>query len=501
MTAVLGVARAGPLGEWQPPQRGGGSAAGAAHETVGEPLAGRSARSGADPRPSGPLAVLPAATAAPDRAAERDAWAILASVDGIGPMTLGALLRALGDGRGVLATAGAPRGAGRLVEAAASEGIRLEAAVAGAVVAAAGRGAEILATVRESGLVVVTVEDPAYPARLRAIELPPPVLFVLGTPAALDPARAVAVVGTRRPTDGGRRLGGAIAAALAGAGATVVSGLAIGVDGVAHAAALAAGGQTVAVLGGGHARLYPRAHARLAEAIAAEGGAVVSELPPEASPCPGTFPRRNRVISGLADATVVVEAGERSGALITAHWALEQGRGCFLVPGPIDAPRSVGCNRFLREYPGEARLVAGIAELVEDLELAEPARPGGAASSSREAGDAGSAAGTGPGASLFASPAASRRPYPRSFAAGARPTTVAAVLGQSERQVASALARGGTTADVLAATTDLAVPTILAVLTRLEEAGVVVGAFGRYRLTDALDRFTADGPPGGRTQR
>lgn len=437
MSAVLGVARVGPLGEWRLPDEG----------------------------PAG----LSSGPTGPDRTAERGAWAVLASVDGIGPMTLGALLRALGDGRGVLRAAGGPRGAERLVEAAASEGVRLEVLVAAAAVAAADRGAQILAAIEQAGLVVVTAEDAAYPARLRGIELPPPVLFVLGETAALDRPHSVAVVGTRRPTDGGRRLAGAIAAALAGTGATVVSGLAVGIDGTAHAAALAADGPTVAVLGSGHARLYPRAHARLAAAIAAGGGAVVSELPPETSPCPGTFPRRNRVISGLADATVVVEAGERSGALITAHWALEEGRGCFLVPGPLDAPRSIGCNRFLREYPGEARVVAGIAELIEDLELAEGAPAGGMARDRL------------------------RSRSPLSVPAAACPVTVAAVLGASEREVAAALAPGAATADALAAATGFAVPTVLAVLTRLEEAGVAVGAFGRYRLADALDRLAGDG--------
>ncbi len=464
MSAVLGVARAGPLGE---------------------------------PHPSdGRNAGIPPVPEAPGRAPEREAWAVLASVDGIGPMTLGALLRALGDGRGVLTAAGGPRGAERLVEAAASEGIRLEPAVAAGAVSAADRSGLILASIERAGLVVVTAEDAAYPARLRGIELPPPVLFVLGEPSALDPARSVAVVGTRRPTDGGRRLAGAIAAALAAAGATVVSGLAIGIDGAAHAGALDAGGSTTAVLGGGHARLYPRAHARLAEAIVASGGAVASELPPDAAPCPGTFPRRNRVISGLAEAAVVVEAGERSGALITAHWALEQGRGCFLVPGPLDAPRSVGCNRFLREYPGEARIVAGIAELIEDLDLADPASGAvGSGDGARDGRHRGPRAKPGdePRDGSRNGPRGWSRRRPSPVAAAARPATVAALLGASERQVAAALVPGAATADALAAATGMAVPTVLAVLTRLEEVGVVVGAFGRYRLADALDRFAAGG--------
>ena len=160
---------------------------------------------------------------------------------------------------------------------------------------------------------------------------------MLGDVRALGTAQAVAVVGTRRPTERGRLVAARIATALVGAGAAVVSGLAIGIDGAAHDAAVTAGGTTVAVIGGGHASIYPRAHAALAEAIVAGGGAVVSELAPDVASTRGTFPRRNRVISGLADATVVVEAPARSGALITASWALEQGRDCFLVPGPIDA--------------------------------------------------------------------------------------------------------------------------------------------------------------------
>jgi DNA processing protein len=388
-------------------------------------------------------------------------------------MTLGALLRAFESGCGVVEAAGGPRGAERLAEAAAAEGVRLEPAVAARVVAAVEQSAAVLAAIARAGLVVVTVEDGTYPARLRQIELPPPVLFVLGEAAALAAVRSVAVVGTRRPSDAGRRLAGAVAAALAGAGASVVSGLAVGIDGAAHAAALAAGGPTVAVLGGGHDRLYPRAHVRLAEAIAAAGGAVVSELPPDASPCPGTFPRRNRVISGLAEATVVVEAGERSGALITAHWALEQGRGCFLVPGWPDAPRSLGCNRLLREYPGEARIVAGVAELLEDLGLVGPALGGGPAGRGR------------------------RRPGP--VAAAPAVAAVAGLLGAADREVAGVLEAGAATADALAAATGLAVPTVLAVLTRLEEAGLAVAAFGRYRLADPLDRLAggAAGSGGG----
>ena len=320
---------------------------------------------------------------APDHAAERDAWAVLASAHGLGPVGFANLLRRLGSGRDILRIAGSDGGTARLVAASEEEapdgapGRRaLTPDVAEEIVRAAQDADRTLGRIRALGLRVVTVDDPAYPSRLAAIDLPPHLLFVDGDPMALEPEYAVAVVGTRRASNAGRALASRVAAALTAAGASVVSGLAIGIDGAAHAATLDAGGRTVAVIGGGHGRLYPRAHARLAEAITAGGGAVVSELAPDLAPTTGTFPRRNRIISGLADATVVIEAPARSGALITASWALEQGRDCFLVPGPIDDPAHAGCLAFLREFPGGARIVAGVPQLIEDLGLAT--RPNGA---------------------------------------------------------------------------------------------------------------------------
>jgi DNA processing protein len=212
----------------------------------------------------------------------------------------------------------------------------------------------------------------------------------------------------------------------------------------------------VAVLGSGHARLYPAAHADLAQEIERSGGAVVSELPPEAGPHPSGFPRRNRIIAGLADATVVVEAGERSGALITAGWAMEQGRPVFACPGPIDRPQAVGCNRLLRAHPGEVRIVAGADELVEDLGFAVPLL-------------------------------ARHRRSARGTAPGPGPGAVVARLGRAEAAVVRRLAEGSATADVLAQAADLPGATVLAVLTRLEEDGLVAAAFGRYRLAGALE--------------
>jgi DNA processing protein len=221
------------------------------------------------------------------------------------------------------------------------------------------------------------------------------------------------------------------------------------------------------VLGSGHERLYPRAHAHLSDQIVAGGGAVVSELAPDVGPVPGTFPRRNRVISGLADATVIVEASERSGALITASWALEQGRECFVVPGPIDAEQSLGCNRLLRLYPGQARAVPGIAELLEDLGLtASPANAG-----------------------------ADRKSLRAGRAVGPDPEAILAGRGAAEAAVARALLPRAATLEELIDATGFAPATILAVLTRLEGDGLVVAALGRYGPGGALAATTPSRRP------
>jgi DNA processing protein len=401
---------------------------------------------------AGPLVV--AAATPDDRAAERDAWAVLASVVGLGPVGFAVLLRRFGSGRRILEAAGEPGGPERLAAASAeidADGVRqrraLSLAVTTAIAAAATDSARILARIEALGLRIVTVDDAAYPVRLAAIEFPPHLLFVQGDVSALGSEHAVAVVGTRRATIAGRGLAARVAHALNAAGATIVSGLALGIDGAAHAATVDAGGRTVAVIGGGHGRVYPRAHARLAREIVDGGGAVVSELAPDFEPTKGTFPRRNRVISGLADATVVIEAPARSGALVTASWALEQGRDCFLVPGRIDDPASAGCLAFLREFRDGTRIVAGIPQLIEDLGLA--VRP-----------DA-----------------------PRATAiAGA----TLAELGGTTGRVGEALVGGNVTVDELVAVTGFPVATVLASLTLLERRGLAVGVFGRYRPAGTL---------------
>ena len=192
--------------------------------------------------------------------------------------------------------------------------------------------------------------DPGYPVLLRQIPDPPASLWLRGD-ADVDvlDAPAVAIVGARACSGYGRSVARMLASELSAAGAVVVSGLARGIDGEAHRGALAAGGRTVAVLGCGVDRDYPAAHAQLARSIVASGGLVVSEYEPGVEPAPWRFPARNRIIAGLARATVVVEARERSGALITADFALEDGREVLAVPGEITSALSVGSNGLLRQ--------------------------------------------------------------------------------------------------------------------------------------------------------
>ncbi len=220
--------------------------------------------------------------------------------------------------------------------------------------------------IRARGIQVLTWEDAAYPERLGALEQPPPVLYLRGAILPED-AWAVAVVGTRRVTRYGRQVAEEIGAALARQGITVVSGLARGVDGIAHRAALQAGGRTIAVLGSGVDHIYPPEHRRLAEEII-PAGALVSDYPPGTPPDAANFPPRNRIIAGLALATVVVEAGETSGALVTARFAAEQGREVFAVPGGIYAPQSKGPNRLIKNG---AHPFLSVDDLLEVLNITQ----------------------------------------------------------------------------------------------------------------------------------
>lgn len=216
----------------------------------------------------------------------------------------------------------------------------------------------------------VALGEPDYPPLLREIDDPPPLLAIRGDAEAL--ARpSIAIVGARNASAAGSRYAAQLAREFADAGFVVVSGLARGIDSAAHRASLNSG--TVAVLAGGHARPYPAEHSELLEAIL-ESGAAISEMPHDWEPHAHDFPRRNRLISGLAMGVVVVEAAERSGSLITARLALEQGREVFAVPGsPID-PRAGGTNRLIKQG---AAIVTSAADVIETLQpmFAEPDKP------------------------------------------------------------------------------------------------------------------------------
>jgi DNA processing protein len=199
----------------------------------------------------------------------------------------------------------------------------------------------------KAGVQVLTLNDDAYPINLRQIDTPPPLIYVRGTLQPND-SWAIGIVGTRRASPYGREVAHTLSRDLATSGITVVSGLALGIDTVAHKSALASEGRTIAVLGSGVDQIYPPENRGLAQAIAANG-AVVSEYALGTRPDASNFPPRNRVISGLSRGVVIVEASQRSGALITARFAVEQGRDVFAVPGSILHPGSAGCNTLIQQ--------------------------------------------------------------------------------------------------------------------------------------------------------
>lgn len=223
---------------------------------------------------------------------------------------------------------------------------------------------QIWEQIQKKHIQVLTWDDGEYPRRLLEIDQPPPVLYLRGSISPED-QWAVATVGTRRVTVYGRQIAEEIGRFLAEHGITVVSGLARGVDAICHQAALDAGGRTIAVLGSGVDAVYPPENRTLAAKII-EQGALVSDYPVGTPPESSNFPPRNRIISGLSMATIVVEAGETSGALITAEFAAEQGRDVFAVPGSILAPQSKGANRLIEQG---ARPLLNLEDLVESLHL------------------------------------------------------------------------------------------------------------------------------------
>ncbi|MFQ5862990.1 MAG: DNA-processing protein DprA [Candidatus Brocadiales bacterium] len=219
-----------------------------------------------------------------------------------------------------------------------------------------------LALAQEHGVNIVPYTHEDYPHNLRAIYDPPLVLYIKGK---LNPSDvlSMAIVGSRRCTYYGQSQSKRLARLLGQSGFTIVSGLARGIDTVAHQGALEVGARTITVMGCGLGRVYPRENRELAERISCQG-AVVSELPMLTPPSDKNFPPRNRLISGLSLGVVVVEASQRSGALITAHWALEQGKEVFAVPGQVDSPYSRGTHRLLKEG---AKLVEDVNDIIEEL--------------------------------------------------------------------------------------------------------------------------------------
>ncbi len=230
------------------------------------------------------------------------------------------------------------------------------------------RGDETVATEKAqchgAGVRIITRDDAEYPRAFMVLNDPPLALWIRG---AIEPrdALGISVIGPRRPTAYGHRTAHRFATGLARLGTCLISGLARGIDTVAHEAALAAGARTIAVLGSGFGKLYPEENAPLVERIADGRGAVISEFPFLTPPSPGTFPRRNRLVAALGLATLVIEAGERSGALITARLAGELGRTVLVVPGAIDNPESVGANKLIRDG---ATLVGSLDDIINEID-------------------------------------------------------------------------------------------------------------------------------------
>ena len=362
----------------------------------------------------------------PARASSGEARALLLldQLPGVGPRTIRGLVEAFGSAEGALAARRSmfAQVAGR------------QAAQARGSTEHARRVDDGLSLGERLGMRVTTWSDPGYPRDLLRLADPPPVLFLRGR-GALVPGRGVAVVGSRRCTARGKDLSRRIGQALSMDGNQVVSGMALGVDAAAHEGALEGEGSTVAVVGRGADAPYPPSHRRLFGEIL-ERGVVVSEFLPGTPPMPHHFPRRNRIMAALARCVVVVEAGRRSGALITVEHALDLGRDVWAVPGPIDTRACDGSNRLLSE--GALPLVS-IRRFVGEL--------GGEAGGKTES-------------------------HPQPAASGGE-TPSGAGLAEPERRLLRSLEGGPLHVDQLAARAGVEVPTAMALLVRLELRGVV----------------------------
>jgi len=299
---------------------------------------------------------------------------------------------------------------------------------------------EELKLVEKAGVKIITRLDADYPQCLAELPDAPLCIYVRGSCRAMS-GNLIGVVGSRRISSYGRRMAEYLSASAAYAGWKVVSGLAFGADAVAHDAVVNAGGITVAVLGGGLARIFPQDHIPLARRMIESGGALISEFPMEFPPNKRSFPMRNRIISGLSLGTLVVEAGSSSGALITAKFALEQGRMVFAVPGEADNPQARGCNRLIRDG---AKLVENFDDVLEEFEFL-------------------------PGVLEKTSGKTSR-----SFEDGIEKKSDADLkLEEDEAKIIALLEEGSKSADVLATESKIAVGRLLALLMRMEMKKII----------------------------
>lgn len=289
---------------------------------------------------------------------------------------------------------------------------------------------------------ITTIFDERYPHPLRNLYAPPLALYSWGTWTRADMERSLAVVGSRMATHYGRLCAKNISSRLAEAGVTIISGLARGIDTAAHEGAMDAGGRTIAVVGAGLNRLYPEENRPLAHRIAEGRGAVISEFPMNMPPSRATFPMRNRIVSGWGCATLVVEASARSGALITARLASEQGKEVFCIPGPVDKHSSDGCHALIRDG---ATLATGAADLLHDMKWESPVQD----------------------LPLFSSPASSteKKTIP---------------LNREEEHLLQAIRQGFNTIDALCAAEGCPAPDITARLAKLQIAGRIIPDAGGY---------------------
>lgn len=282
-------------------------------------------------------------------------WMLLSMVPGVGPILRRDLLERFGSPQGVLSAAPSellevPRLGPKLCRA----------------IATARETIDVQAEInrcRTHGFGLLSSCRGDLPKALNEIHDPPAVLYIRGEIVPQD-ALAVAIVGTRHASHYGRKQAQRLASSLSRAGVTIVSGLARGIDTEAHRAALDAGGRTIAVLGSGLLNVFPSENRELADEISSGHGAILSENPTLSKPMRGSFPRRNRIVTGLSQGVIVVEAGDRSGALISARLSMEQGREVFAVPGPVDSRTSRGCHRLIRDG---AKLVETADDVLEEL--------------------------------------------------------------------------------------------------------------------------------------